>query len=182
MVCSITSALLSARASVRTAVQSPCQVLADYLHQIKRLHPADLARDQRRAEPQDHQVDGGLLPAVGKNVPATLGAGGTGVDQGVTGLRCEQLPRLGGLVEVKRTAAARVMRPTPRGSHNSTTVQHKDREPEELADQIAAFKRAGGKVEILGNTPARREMSRREVNDASGSQRLALAAAQRGHP
>lgn len=85
-------------------------------------------------------------------------------------------------VQPTRAAAARVMRSAPTGSHNSTTVQHKDRERAELAEQIATFKRAGGKVEILGNTPARREMSRREINDASGSQRLAQASAQRGLP
>lgn len=85
-------------------------------------------------------------------------------------------------VQPTRAAAARVMRSVPTGSHNSTTVQHKDRDRAEIADQLAAFRRAGGKVEVLGNTPTRREMTRREINDASGSQRLAQATAQRGHP
>lgn len=85
-------------------------------------------------------------------------------------------------VEPTRAAVTRVMRSAPTGSHNSTTVQHKDRERAVIADQLAAFRRAGGKVELLGNTPARREMTRREINDSSGSRRLAQATAKRGHP
>jgi hypothetical protein len=74
-------------------------------------------------------------------------------------------------VEPIRAAVARVMRSAPTGSHNSTTVQHKDRERAVIADQLAAFKRAGGKVEILGNTPDRQELSRRQINDAAAASR-----------
>jgi len=63
-------------------------------------------------------------------------------------------------------------RSLPTGSHNSTTVQHKDRERAELADLLAAFRRAGGKVEVLGNTPVRRELSRRQINDAAAANRV----------
>lgn len=63
-------------------------------------------------------------------------------------------------------------RSLPTGSHNSTTVQHKDRERAELADLLAAFKRAGGKVQVLANTPVRRELSRRQVNDAAAASRV----------
>ncbi|WP_448130698.1 hypothetical protein [Stenotrophomonas rhizophila] len=76
-------------------------------------------------------------------------------------------------VEPTRAAVARVMRSAPTGSHNSTTVQHKDRDRAEIADQLAAFKSAGGKVEILGNTPVRQELSRRQINDASAASRAA---------
>lgn len=55
-------------------------------------------------------------------------------------------------VQPIRVAAARVMRWVPTGSHNSTTAQHKDRDRAEIADQLAGFRRAGGKVEVLGNT------------------------------
>lgn len=74
-------------------------------------------------------------------------------------------------VEPTRAAVARVMRSVPTGSHNSTTVQHKDRERTVIADQLAAFRRAGGKVEILGNTPVRQELSRRQINDAAAASR-----------
>jgi len=74
-------------------------------------------------------------------------------------------------VESTRAAVARVMRSAPTGSHNSTTVQHKDRDRAVIADQLAAFKRAGGKVEILGNTPVRQELSRRQINDAAAASR-----------
>lgn len=74
-------------------------------------------------------------------------------------------------VEPTRAAVARVMRSAPTGSHNSTTVQHKDRDRAVIADQLAAFKRAGGKVEILGNTPVRQELSRRQINDAAAASR-----------
>jgi hypothetical protein len=74
-------------------------------------------------------------------------------------------------VEPTRAAVVRVMRSAPTGSHNSTTVQHKDRDRAEIADQLAAFHRAGGKVEILGNTPVRQELSRRQINDAAAASR-----------
>ncbi len=74
-------------------------------------------------------------------------------------------------VEPTRAAVTRVMRSAPTGSHNSTTVQHKDRDRAVIADQLAAFKRAGGKVEILGNTPVRQELSRRQINDAAAASR-----------
>lgn len=74
-------------------------------------------------------------------------------------------------VEPTRAAVARVMRSAPTGSHNSTTVQHKDRDRAEIADQLAAFRRAGGKVELLGNTPVRQELSRRQINDAAAASR-----------
>lgn len=74
-------------------------------------------------------------------------------------------------MEPTRAAAARVMRSAPTGSHNSTTVQHKDRDRAVIADQLAAFRRAGGKVEVLGNTPVRQELSRRQINDAAAANR-----------
>ncbi len=74
-------------------------------------------------------------------------------------------------VEPTRAAVARVMRSAPTGSHNSTTVQHKDRDRAVIADQLAAFRRAGGKVEVLGNTPVRQELSRRQINDAAAAGR-----------
>lgn len=74
-------------------------------------------------------------------------------------------------VEPTRAAVARVMRSAPTGSHNSTTVQHKDRDRAVIAAQLAAFQRAGGKVEILGNTPVRQELSRRQINDAAAASR-----------
>jgi len=74
-------------------------------------------------------------------------------------------------VEPSRAAVTRVIRSAPTGSHNSTTVQHKDRDRAVIADQLAAFRRAGGKVEILGNTPVRQELSRRQINDAAAAGR-----------
>ncbi|PPT44544.1 hypothetical protein XarbCFBP8132_00595 [Xanthomonas arboricola] len=47
-----------------------------------------------------------------------------------------------------------------------STVRHKDRERADLANDLKAFAKRGGKVEKLGATSVRRSLSRREVNDA----------------
>ncbi|WP_115559435.1 hypothetical protein [Xanthomonas dyei] len=47
-----------------------------------------------------------------------------------------------------------------------STVRHKDRERADLANDLEAFAKAGGKVEKLGVTPARKILSRRQVNNA----------------
>lgn len=70
-----------------------------------------------------------------------------------------------------RTPVECVMRGVPTGSNNSTTVLHRDRERLALAAQIAAFCLNGGTIQVLGNTPFRRELSRRQINDASGDAR-----------
>ncbi|APP84405.1 hypothetical protein FHY25_001528 [Xanthomonas arboricola] len=56
-----------------------------------------------------------------------------------------------------------------------STVRHKDRERAELANDLKAFAKRGGKVQKLGATPVRKSLSRREVNDA----RLAAGTIQR---
>lgn len=65
----------------------------------------------------------------------------------------------------------RFERSQPTGSNNSTTVLHKDQERQEIAADLAAFRKRGGQIEVLGNTPLRRELSRRQINDAAASQR-----------
>lgn len=62
-------------------------------------------------------------------------------------------------------------RSLPTGSNNSTTCPHKDRERQRIAAELAAFRKSGGQIEVLGNTPTRRELSRRQINDAAASQR-----------
>lgn len=47
-----------------------------------------------------------------------------------------------------------------------STVRHKDRERANLANDLKAFAKRGGKVQKLGATPVRKSLSRREVNDA----------------
>lgn len=73
--------------------------------------------------------------------------------------------------EPSRQAAARVIRSAPTGSNNSTTVLHKDEERQKLAHLVRAFQKAGGKIEILGNTGIRPGLSRRQVNDARAAVR-----------
>lgn len=74
-----------------------------------------------------------------------------------------------------RRAAASAARPMPTGSNNSTTVLHKDQERQELAHLLAEFRKRGGKIEVLGTTPIRAHMTRRQVNDADGDSRRARA-------
>ncbi|MEA9558426.1 hypothetical protein VC273_21800 [Xanthomonas nasturtii] len=47
-----------------------------------------------------------------------------------------------------------------------STVRHKDRERAELAAHLKAFAKRGGKVQKLGAKSMRKNLSRREVNDA----------------
>lgn len=80
--------------------------------------------------------------------------------------------------EPSREAADRAVRSVPTGSSNSTTVLHKDEERQELAHLVRAFQKAGGNIEVLGNTVVRPCLSRRQVNDAraAGRTRLGLPA------
>ncbi|WP_229296431.1 hypothetical protein [Stenotrophomonas nematodicola] len=71
----------------------------------------------------------------------------------------------------RRTEAFQPSRPT--GSNNSTTVLHKDKDRQQIARQIAAFRKGGGAIEVLGNTPMRREPNRRQINDAAAATRVA---------
>lgn len=68
-------------------------------------------------------------------------------------------------------AAARLERSTPTGSNNSTTVLHKDQERRGLARLMADFRKRGGAIQILGTTPIRPSLSRRQINDASAEAR-----------
>ncbi|MCC8671408.1 hypothetical protein LN461_18915 [Xanthomonas arboricola] len=47
-----------------------------------------------------------------------------------------------------------------------STVRHKDRERADLAAHLKTFAKRGGKIEKLGVTPARKILSRRQVNNA----------------
>ncbi|MBB5860207.1 hypothetical protein [Xanthomonas arboricola] len=47
-----------------------------------------------------------------------------------------------------------------------STVRHKERERANLANDLKAFAKRGGKVQKLGATPVRKSLSRREFNDA----------------
>jgi len=68
-------------------------------------------------------------------------------------------------------ASARLERSKPTGSNNSTAVLHKDRERHELATLLADFRKGGGKIEVIGDTPVRPELSRRQINDAGAAAR-----------
>lgn len=62
----------------------------------------------------------------------------------------------------RRTEAFQPSRPT--GSNNSTTVLHKDKERQRIAAELCAYRARGGRIQVLGNTPMRRELSRRQIN------------------
>lgn len=76
--------------------------------------------------------------------------------------------------EMVRMAAAalidrRPRRPLPAASapsDSSTTIRHKEDARAAIADQLDAFRRAGGKVEVLGNTPFKSVLNRRQGNDS----------------
>jgi hypothetical protein len=50
---------------------------------------------------------------------------------------------------------------TPADDFASTTAQKKARESAAIAEQLADFQRHGGRIEVLGNTPLRKEPSYR---------------------
>lgn len=62
-------------------------------------------------------------------------------------------------------------RSLPTGSSNSTTFMHKDKERQRIAADLAAYRKSGGQIEVLGNTPVRQELSRRQINDAAAASR-----------
>ncbi|GEM_PF-4359360 len=57
----------------------------------------------------------------------------------------------------------------------SGNQQQKDAERAELARLLAAFKRRGGKVEVLGPTPLRQAKSRRQATVDEAANRIAQA-------
>jgi len=77
-----------------------------------------------------------------------------------------------------RSAAARVVRTTPNGDQYSTTIQHKDRERQALAQLLADFRKAGGEIEVLGTTPIRSSLTRRQVIESSGRNKADVATTQ----
>ncbi len=57
---------------------------------------------------------------------------------------------------------------------DGATVRQKAAEAEQLAADVAAFKKAGGKVQVLGNTPIDRAgISRRQVVEGGADRRKA---------
>ncbi|MFY0183228.1 hypothetical protein PV767_04000 [Stenotrophomonas rhizophila] len=62
-------------------------------------------------------------------------------------------------------------RSLPTGSSNSTTCMHKDKDRQRIAADLAAYRKSGGQIEVLGNTPVRQELSRRQINDAAAANR-----------
>lgn len=65
------------------------------------------------------------------------------------------------------TSQARVAsRPAPahsRASDGATTIRHKEKDRAELERLIAAFQKAGGKIQVLSNTPLKSLLNRRQV-------------------
>ena len=70
-----------------------------------------------------------------------------------------------------RAAVENVMRPSRSISTHSTTIQHKEAERLELAAKIERFCAQGGRIEVLGATPIRPNLSRRQINDLSAEAR-----------
>jgi len=59
-----------------------------------------------------------------------------------------------------------------RASDASTTVRHKDYERDQLAEDLAAFRAKGGRIEQLGTTPLRPTLSRHAANHGGYLDRL----------
>lgn len=59
-----------------------------------------------------------------------------------------------------------------RTSDASTTVRHKDYERDQLAEDLAAFRAKGGRIEQLGTTPLRPTLSRHAANHGGYMDRL----------
>ncbi|HYQ23973.1 hypothetical protein [Stenotrophomonas sp.] len=59
-----------------------------------------------------------------------------------------------------------------RASDASTTVRHKDYERDQLAEDLAAFRAKGGRIEQLGTTPLRPTLSRHAANHGGDMDRL----------
>mgnify|MGYP000926022378 CR=1 FL=1 len=78
-------------------------------------------------------------------------------------------------IAANRPSAANANAPLPttssargRAGDSTTTVRHREQERLTLAAQVAAFQQAGGKIEVLGNTPLRGNKTRREIIEGSG--------------
>lgn len=60
---------------------------------------------------------------------------------------------------------------------DAATARQKAAEAEQLAADVAAFRKAGGKVQVLGNTPIDKgSISRRQVVEGGAEQRKAAKA------
>lgn len=59
--------------------------------------------------------------------------------------------------------------PRFRADDSATTIRHREKDRQALAAQLAAFQKAGGRIEVLGNTPIRPSRTRREVIQGTGS-------------
>ncbi|RRU17153.1 hypothetical protein [Stenotrophomonas sp. 278] len=70
-----------------------------------------------------------------------------------------------------RTAVEKVMQPSQSISTHSTTIQHKEAERLELAAKIQRFCAQGGCVEVLGASPIRPNLSRRQIGDLTAGAR-----------
>ncbi len=63
---------------------------------------------------------------------------------------------------------------------DAATARQKAAEAEQLAADVAAFRKAGGKVQVLGNTPIdRKGITRRRVVEGGAEQRKAAKAGKR---
>ncbi len=65
-----------------------------------------------------------------------------------------------------------------RASDASTTVRHKDYERDQLAEDLAAFRAKGGRIEQLGTTPLRPTLSRHAANHGGYMDRLPVQSAE----
>lgn len=74
------------------------------------------------------------------------------------------------------TGLVLALQPGQPASDSATTARHKEFERQELAAHIAAFEAGGGVIEILGVSPLRPNLGRREANDAAFGERISMEA------
>lgn len=109
---------------------------------------------------------GTSLIAMRKSDQVTMSMGLNSIVWSLTPKTRAEMARMAATAAVFNRPRRALPAASARPSDSSTTIRHKDDARAAIADQLDAFRRAGGKVEVLGNTPFKSVMNRRQGNDS----------------
>jgi len=108
---------------------------------------------------------GTSLVAMRKSDQVTMTMGPNSIIWHLTPKTRAEMARLAATAAVFNRPRRAPPAPSARPSDSSTTIRHKDDARTEIAAQLESFRRAGGKIEILGHTPLKSVPNRRTSND-----------------
>lgn len=109
---------------------------------------------------------GTSLIAMRKSDQVTMAMGPNSIIWHLTPKTRAEMARMAATAAVFNRPRRALPAASARPSDSSTTIRHKEDARVAIADQLDAFRRAGGKVEVLGNTPFKSVMNRRQGNDS----------------